>query len=181
MLFSQTPLSISRLPCPPSGPVLSCRTMMRKVIHETVWLLLIAAILAAGAYALRPDILPLKATDPPVKVSEEPFKEISLDAAREMFAKGTALFADARPAVAYEAGHIRKALNLEPAALDEWAPTLIANYALDQPIVAYCEGAQCQLSRELAERLTWLGYEKVYYLGDGWGQWQKHGLPVDLP
>mgnify|MGYP003527023793 CR=1 FL=1 len=88
-------------------------------------------------------------------------------------------FADARPIVAYEAGHIQNALHLEPGAVEEWAEKLIANYTPDQPIIAYCEGEQCRLSLELAERLTWLGYEKVYYLVDGWGQWKRHGLPVD--
>lgn len=170
-----------RAPCLPAGVVLMCRPMMRKVIHETLWILVVAALLAAGAYALRPDRLPLKAADPPVEAGDAPFKVISLEAAREMFAKGAAFFADARPAVAYEAGHIRNALNLEPGLLEEWAPKLIANVALDQPIITYCEGEQCQLSHELAERLTWLGYERVYYLLDGWGQWRKHGLPVDLP
>jgi rhodanese-related sulfurtransferase len=69
-----------------------------------------------------------------------------------MYPSGEAIFADARPIVAYEAGHIKNALHLEPGAAEE-----------------------------LAERLTWLGYEKVFYLVDGWGQWTRHGLPVDPP
>ena len=155
--------------------------MLRKLLYEMVLVLSTAAILAAGGYLLRPGALPLMAGDPPAKVSELPFKVIALDAAVQMFTKGEALFADARPIASYEAGHIRNALNLEPGAVEEWAEKLIANYAPDQPIIAYCEGEQCQLSHELAERLTWLGYEKVFYLVDGWGQWKKRGLPIDPP
>ncbi len=153
--------------------------MIRKALYETVLVLLLATALAVGGYALRPEALPLKADDPPPEISDKPFKAIALDAAMHMFTSGEALFADARPIVAYEAGHIHNALHLEPGAVEEWAEKLIANYAPDQPIIAYCEGEQCRLSLELAERLVWLGYEKVFYLVDGWGQWTRHGLPVD--
>jgi len=153
--------------------------MMRKVLYELVLVLLAATVLAMGGYTLRPGALPLVATDAPAELSDEPFKVIALDAAMRMYTSGEALFADARPIVAYEAGHIQNALHLEPGAVEEWAEKLIANYAPDQPIITYCEGEQCRLSLELAERLTWLGYEKVFYLVDGWGQWTRHGLPVD--
>ncbi|MBI5896744.1 MAG: rhodanese-like domain-containing protein [Desulfobacterales bacterium] len=153
--------------------------MVRKVLYEMALVLLLAAVLAVGGYALRPGALPLVATDPPSDLSDEPYKVIALDAAMHMFTSGEAIFADARPIVAYEAGHIHNALHLEPGAVEEWAEKLIANYAPDQPIIAYCEGEQCRLSLELAERLTWLPYEKVLYLVDGWGQWKRHGLPVD--
>lgn len=152
---------------------------MRKVLSEAALVLSVAVFLAVGAYALRPGALPLVAADPPTESSDEPFKVISLDAAFQMFTSGEAIFADARPIVAYEAGHIHNALHLEPGAVEEWAEKLIANYAPDQSIITYCEGEQCQLSRELAERLAWMGYEKVFYLVDGWGQWQRHGLPTD--
>lgn len=155
--------------------------MTRKVLYETALVLLIAALLAAGSYALRPEALPLVAAGSPANTVDEPFKAISIEAARQMFEEGGALFGDARPPAAYEEGHIRGAIPLEPGAFNQWADKVIANYALDQPIIAYCEGEQCQLSHELAERLTWLGYEKVFYLVDGWGQWKKRGLPIDPP
>jgi rhodanese-related sulfurtransferase len=155
--------------------------MMRSVLYETLLVLLVATALAAGSYALRPGALSLVAADPLAEASDEPYKVIALDAAMHMFTSGEAVFADARPIVAYEAGHIQNALHLEPGAVEEWAEKLIANYAPDQPFITYCEGEQCQLSHELAERLTWLGYERVYYLVDGWGQWKRHGLPIDPP
>ncbi|MFZ1983014.1 MAG: rhodanese-like domain-containing protein [Desulfatitalea sp.] len=153
--------------------------MTRTVLYETVLVLLIATLLAAGSHALRPEALPLLVAGPAADTADEAFKAISIEAARQMFAEGGAVFADARPPVAYEEGHIRGAIPLEPGAFDQWADKVIANYALDQPIIAYCEGEQCQLSHELAERLTWLGFTQVYYLVDGWGQWQSHHLPVE--
>lgn len=154
--------------------------MTRKVLYETALVLLIAALLAAGSYALRPDTLPLVAAGRPANTVDEPFKLISIETARRMFEEDEAVFADARPPVAYEEGHIRGAIPLEPGAFDQWADKVIANYSMDQPIIAYCEGEQCQLSHELAERLSWLGFTQVYYLVDGWGQWQSQGLPVEL-
>ena len=106
-------------------------------------------------------------------------KEISFDQARKLFEERNALFADARPLIAYEAGHIQGAVHLDPHALDLWVNRLMASFPSDQPIVTYCEGPRCVLAKELAEKLTWLGFEEVYYLVDGWGVWLEHHMPVD--
>lgn len=155
--------------------------MMKKILFEAIAVAVIALILAAGSYALRPDALPLRPPDraAQVQMDYETFKLISLETAEHMFYDGHTLFADARPAIAYEEGHIQGALNLDPDEFDQWAAQMMDNYPLDKPIITYCEGPRCNLSHELAERLVWLGFEKVYYLIDGWGQWKAHHLPVE--
>lgn len=154
--------------------------MMRKIIFEAIAVFLIALVLAVGSYALRPATLPLR---PPIQemhgdLDVETFKLISLERARQMYYNGLALFADARPLIAFEEGHIQGALNLDPSLFDEWASNMMDNYPMDKPIIAYCEGPRCSLSHDLAERLVWLGFEKVYYLTDGLGQWKAHEMPV---
>jgi rhodanese-related sulfurtransferase len=155
--------------------------MMRRLVSETFIVIATAAILAVGSYALRPDALPLIASSPSVSpgAGDELFKAIPFEQAQQMFVENRALFADARPLIAYEAGHIAGAVHLDPNAFDQWANALLAGTAPDQTIIAYCEGPQCALSHELAEKLTWLGFEQVYYLVDGWGQWKAHGLPTE--
>ena len=154
---------------------------MKRILIEGMAVFFIALLLAAGSFALRPAALPLKsvAEQKQAPVKEEPFKLIAIEQAQELFEEGHALFADARPAIAYEAGHIQGALNLEPDDFEAWASHLLDNYPLDKTIITYCEGPRCNLSHELAERLVWLGFENVYYLIDGWGQWKAHGLPVE--
>lgn len=167
---------------PDSAASLIDRDMRDRLLYEFLLVIAIAAALAAAGYLLRPRVLPfVPPPDPPVSDTGEDklFKAISLETAREMFADKTALFADARPLIAYEEGHIEGALHLDPYTFDQWADTLIAAISPDQPIITYCEGPNCALSHELAEKLTWLGFERVYYLVDGWGKWKANGLPVD--
>ncbi len=154
--------------------------MIRRVLYETVLVLLIAFILAAGSYTLHSEELPLLAPVPvAIKDNENDlFKPISIDEAEKLYTAGAALFADARSAKEYLAGHIRGAIHLDPSEFDLWADAVMENNAPSQIIITYCDGAQCPLSRDLAEKLTWLGFEKVYYLADGWNQWQAHQLPI---
>jgi rhodanese-related sulfurtransferase len=154
---------------------------MRRLLYESLLVVAIAAVLAAGTFALRPRVLPLFPPDTPAPdiADDRLFKVIPFERAREMFMAKEALFADARPLIAYEDGHIEGAVHLDPYAFDEWADNLIAATAPDQPIITYCDGPHCTLSHELAEKLTWLGFERVYYLVDGWGVWQANALPVE--
>jgi rhodanese-related sulfurtransferase len=156
--------------------------MLRKISYEFALVCLIALVLAAASYIIRPHALPPVGPAPgtaPIKNGDQLYKQISFEQARELFTQRNALFADARPTIAYEAGHIQGAVHLDPNLFDQWADRLVAAYAPDQPIVAYCEGPRCTLSKELAEKLTWLGFEQVYYMVDGWGQWNAHEMPVD--
>jgi rhodanese-related sulfurtransferase len=148
----------------------------KKTLREAVWITIAAMGMAIGAYMLRPVAMP-DSLDGPIDDGDLPAKVITLETAVDHFKKGTALFADARPLDAFNAGHIKGALHLDPSEFDQWSERLFSRASTDVTIIAYCEGVQCQLSRELAEKLTWLGYEKVYSLKDGWGLWKKHGLP----
>lgn len=158
------------------------KTMLRRFFYESLLLVAIAAALAGGSYVLRPGVLPLVAPSEapaPDTADDNMFKVISFERAKEMFNSKEALFADARPLIAYEDGHIEGALHLDPYTFDEWADGLITAMAPDQPIITYCEGPHCSLSHELAEKLTWLGFERVYYLVDGWGLWKANDLPYE--
>ena len=156
--------------------------MLRQLVYESLLVIAIAALLSAGSFLLRPKVLPLVAPSDPIAsdtAEEELYKAISFDRAKEMFVAKQALFADARPLLAYEEGHIEGAIHLDPYTFDEWADQLVAVTAPDQPIITYCEGPYCELSHELAEKLTWLGFEQVYYLVDGWGLWKANDLPTE--
>jgi rhodanese-related sulfurtransferase len=105
--------------------------------------------------------------------------DIVLHDARAHFENGSALFADARSLAAYRSGHIRGAMHLDPNEFDRWSGGFFSQIPPDRVIITYCEGARCTLSMELAEKLTWMGYEQVYVFKDGWGLWQKNKLPMD--
>lgn len=156
--------------------------MFRKIGYEAFLVVLIAVILALGSYALRSKQLPLMPSDAPKPEtpSGQPlFKPLPMARAVELFNHHEALFVDARMPEAYAEGHIPKALNLYPGDFDQWSQTLADRIPAGKLIIVYCDGARCPLARELAEKLTWLGFEHVYYLVDGWGQWQARRLTVE--
>lgn len=152
------------------------------MIKEIAAIILIALVLSGVGHALRPMFGSPEGTHTTggdAMENNQGFATITLEDARLHFEKGTALFADARPLRAYSSGHIKGAINLDPNEFDAWSGDFFSRIAPDQVIVTYCEGAQCSLSSELAEKLTWMGYENVFYLKDGWGLWKKNQLPVE--
>ena len=155
--------------------------MIRRTLYEATLVILIALGLALAAYLIRPRVLPLwsaKGTAHPSSEGDQGYRPITMDQAVALFKQKAALFVDARPLEAFEQGHIQGAIHLDPYQSDAWAEALMEEYPLDQTIIAYCEGDQCSLSTDLAEKIARLGFEKVFYLKDGWGQWEKRQLPT---
>jgi len=68
---------------------------------------------------------------------------------------------------------------LAPDEFDAWSGDFFSRIPPDQVIITYCEGDRCALSLQLAEKLTWMGYEKVFYIKNGWGVWKENHLPVE--
>ncbi len=151
---------------------------MAVAAKEAIWVMLTALVLAGGAYALRPGVLHkgAGATGAEADIQDN---MISIEAAAEHFRQGTAVFADARPEKHFLAGHIEGALNLDPDLFDAWSEAVFSQIPADAVIITYCDGARCTLSLDLSEKLTWLGYEKVFHLENGWGRWKESGLPND--
>jgi rhodanese-related sulfurtransferase len=155
--------------------------MIRRTLYEALLAMLIAVIVSMIAYVLRLQTLPLLSPDAPAGQEHgdtQAFSTIEFEAAVEMFHNQAALFADARPRTIYLEGHIQGAISLDPYAFDQWSGDVMERFPLDQTIITYCDGPQCPLSTQLAEKLTWLGFENVFGLKDGWALWQQAGLPI---
>lgn len=155
------------------------KTLQWKVaLREAAWLIVLSLAFACVAYFLKPGAMPQGMLDEGGQSDDWLVKAIAFEAAVDHFQSGTAIFADARPLGAFEAGHIKGALHLDPSEFDQWSDRVFVYASAESTLIAYCEGSQCLLSRELAEKLTWLGFENVYYLKDGWGLWKEHRLPM---
>jgi len=114
---------------------------------------------------------------PVIPESREPM-ETGLDVVRKLYAANAAVFVDARSAAEYAESHIAGAVNLP---FDDVfkQPELVQK--LDDrglPIVCYCGGGDCDLSRNLAFTLLDKGKKRVLvYLG-GMPEWKDAALPV---
>jgi rhodanese-related sulfurtransferase len=155
--------------------------MLKPMIREAALILTVAVAVALIVNALRARGLVLLAPGLPAAGTDAaPDRhEISLADAVRRHTEKSAIFADARPAADYAAGHIPGALSLPAEEWKAWAAGFIAATEPETVIITYCEGAQCLLSKSLAEKLIDLGYVNTRYLADGWGQWKANRLPVE--
>jgi rhodanese-related sulfurtransferase/DNA-binding transcriptional ArsR family regulator len=88
--------------------------------------------------------------------------------------EGTVTVLDVRPPAEYAAGHLPGAVNIPLAELKK----RLAEFDLDQEIVAYCRGPYCILAFEAVKRLREMGF-RARRLQDGYPEWKASGLPVD--
>ena len=161
---------------------ISMNTKAAGSLWQVPLLLLLAAAAGLGINALRSDGIPLVGRWTPearLETSEGTSLAVPLEEARALNASGEAVFIDARPADLYAEGHIAGALSLPWNDVHQRFPEVADRLLPDQPIIVYCDGANCNLSKELALFLKDMGFDNSRVLVDGWGNWQRHHLPVE--
>ena len=110
---------------------------------------------------------------------EEGIHLVGFEAALRFYESGKGPLLDARPALEYEKGHIPGAQSCPVYDLDSYLPQVLKKIPLDSPILVYCNGADCEDSRFLAESLREAGYRRLYvYLG-GYSEWLMEGMKVE--
>jgi len=160
---------------------------IRKSLVEGLVILIAVVGLALVFNTLRDGGIPLfQATSPPAvqngasgTAASLGFYTITFEDALQHFQSESAVFVDARSPEAYRQGHIPGAVNLPDPQFDEFFGPFFEKTDPETVIIAYCEGENCPLSANLAQKLRDAGYERVFVLKDGWGQWKRRDLPVD--
>lgn len=89
--------------------------------------------------------------------------------------RGDVIVLDVRPPSEYANGHLPYAQSMP---LDELKKRL-AELPRDKPVVAYCRGPFCLMSKEAVEYLNQEGFHAVRF-EDGVAEWRAHGLPVEV-
>jgi rhodanese-related sulfurtransferase len=97
---------------------------------------------------------------------------------KELYDRKGALFVDARDAAAFAAGHIEGAVSLPVGEFSVWLPRFNAQVKTSAMLVAYCNGYDCQDSRELAAKLLQAGYRTVFVFEGGFPEWRDAGYPT---
>lgn len=105
--------------------------------------------------------------------------EVKLANVKKFFDAGAAVFVDAREAPEYAEGHISGALSVpfddavkKPALLEPFKRA-------GKPIILYCSGGDCELSKDLAKNMLAEGIRKVLVFTDGFPAWKAAGYPVE--
>jgi rhodanese-related sulfurtransferase len=145
---------------------------MRRTFQRALAIVFTGAALGLGANAVSPRRIPFLTSPPePPKVQDT----VALHDAEDLWKNGTGFFLDARSSADYAAGHIAGAFNLPVEDFDDHFPQIAPMLTPDAPIVAYCDGQECDLSRRLMVRLRELGYHNVRHLVNGWTAWHSAG------
>jgi rhodanese-related sulfurtransferase len=156
---------------------------IKQALRQGLSLLVIAWVLALGVNALRPGGIPLVADwSPAARLSAAAGESmvIPLNEAVVLYDRREAIFVDARLPEEFAAGHIPGALNVPWILIDEYEERFFTTVPDPETIViVYCDGEACALSEDLARMLIDMGYVHVKVLADGWGQWTRHGYPVE--
>lgn len=85
----------------------------------------------------------------------------------------TVVWVDARSADAFAAAHIPGAVNLTERTWEQQLGEVVGRWTPAARIVVYCDGAACQASTTVAQRLKReLQLDQVYVLTGGWPAWQ---------
>lgn len=134
---------------------------------------------SAPAPAPAASAAPTAAADvPAIPDTREPL-EVQYPIVKKLFDAGAALFVDARSPEEFAEGHIRGAVNLPFD--DVFKKPDLAKQLADggRPIVAYCGGGDCELSRNLAFALIEGGHRKVLVFLGGTAGWTAAGQALE--
>ncbi|MEW6258940.1 MAG: rhodanese-like domain-containing protein [Thermodesulfobacteriota bacterium] len=104
---------------------------------------------------------------------------IPLDEAFLLYDRRQALFLDARNASDYAAGHIAGALNVPVSEGEERLLQVLDGVPDSTAIITYCDGNNCNLSKELAIMIEAFGFSTVHVLVNGWSVWKQAGYPIE--
>jgi len=87
------------------------------------------------------------------------------------------LVIDPRGNESFRKSHIKGAINIPHDHLGD--KKFLARVSKDTTIVTYCNGPKCKISHRAAEKLSTLGFSKVFVFSGGLLEWVKAGLPVE--
>ena len=88
------------------------------------------------------------------------------------------LLLDARTAEDYAAGHIPGALNLPAEKFDAAYPALKDTLESAPRLITYCDGGDCELSKQLGEVLKGQGFKRVQLFAGGINAWIEAEKPL---
>lgn len=92
------------------------------------------------------------------------------------------LFIDARDEEHYRGGHIPGAYEFDRYYPDKYLSDVLPACQLAQQILVYCNGGECEDSKEAASFLAAADVpkEKLFVYGGGITEWSSNGLPIEV-
>jgi len=155
---------------------------MKRSLLQSVGIIIISGALGIAVNALRAEGIPLVERWQEKVLNQQltgGLPAVSLKQVKEAYKSGTALFVDAREQEFFEQGHIPGAVSLPVREFDLVFPRLEEQIRAAPRVITYCDGASCEMSVELTEKLLFAGLEYVEIFTGGIQQWQGAGEPIE--
>ena len=154
---------------------------MKRSLLQSIGIIIISGALGLGVNAFRAEGIPLMERWQEKVLNEQltgGLPAVSLKQVKEAHKSGDALFVDARDPEFFEQGHIPGAVSLPVRDFNSVFPRLEEQLRAAARVITYCDGASCEMSVELTEKLLFAGLEYIEIFTGGIQQWQGEGLPV---
>ncbi|HMK36987.1 MAG TPA: rhodanese-like domain-containing protein [Desulfomonilaceae bacterium] len=124
--------------------------------------------------------LPLVYVPPPeMEISGVKVPLVNEHTARTYFDDGETSFLDTRKPEDYSESHVKGSLSLSPDDVTEAFPDVQPLLPLDNRIVLYCYGPECDMAERVAGFMISMGYKKLVIMSAGLRPWEAAGYPVD--
>ena len=154
---------------------------MKRSLLQLIGIIIISGALGIGVNAFRAEGIPLMERWQEKVLNEQltgGLPAVSLKQVKEAYKSGDALLVDARDPEFFEQGHIPGAVSLPVRDFASVFPRLEEQLRAVPRVITYCDGASCEMSVELSEKLLLAGVNWVEIFTGGMQQWQGAGQPV---
>jgi rhodanese-related sulfurtransferase len=154
---------------------------MRRSLLQAIAIILLSGTIGFAVNGFRSDGIPWVENWQEKVLNEQltgGLPAVSLKEAIEAHRGDYALFVDAREPDFFKVGHIPGAVNLPVKDFDRIFPRLKEQLVAAPRIITYCDGASCEMSVELTEKLLFAGLERVEIFTGGMQQWKAAGQKV---
>ncbi len=155
---------------------------MKRSLLQSIGIIIVSGALGIAVNAFRAEGIPLVERWQEKVLNEQltgGLPSVSLKQVKEAYKSGDALLVDARDPEFFEQGHIPGAVSLPVRDFDSVFPRLEEQLRAAPRVITYCDGASCEMSVELTEKLLFAGVDWVEIFTGGMQQWQGAGQPIE--
>jgi rhodanese-related sulfurtransferase len=141
---------------------------MRRDLFTILGILLLSGTVALAANLGWHKLEWIRQAPPKPSPSEQEFAELTAEQVHQHINDRTAFLVDAREEQQYLDGHLRGALHLPSSAVYEMIENVTTVIPLEEKIVVYCGGKDCEASHNVAAVLREYSYTDVQVYTNGW-------------
>jgi rhodanese-related sulfurtransferase len=89
------------------------------------------------------------------------------------------VFVDSRKCDDYAKSHVKGAICLPPDDVEQRFPSVEPLMPMDNRLILYCYGPECDMAERVGAFLAQLGYKNMMIMSSGFPAWEKAKFPVD--